>query len=239
MTMTQVAAPASLSSPPKKRVSLEEFFRATMGQWAEWVDGEVIEMTPVSLNHMDLLFWLGALLQQWCQFQDFGRVCIEPFVMRLERSVRSPDVMVVRKEHLDRLTETHLEGPADLVVEIVSPESVRRDYEEKYHEYARAGVPEYWIVDPAHEVVTAFTLAEPGRYQVLFEGHEGRLESKVLPGFWMQVTWLWQRPLPPAHRVLREIGGEAYLRWLLAEETPTPGEGKAGKTTTDQPSTNR
>jgi len=201
-------------APVKTRMSLEEFFRATMGQWAEWVDGEVIYMSPVSVRHSTLLVWLTHLLSSWCDFRQVGKVLTEPFVMKLARSVRSPDLMVVRREHLERLKETYLDGPADLVVEIVSPESVSRDYREKTAEYAEAGVPEYWIVDPAHKVFTGLVL-EGAAYQAVFEGREGRFFSRVLPGFWLDAAWLWQEPLPLVRDVLRQIGGEAWKKWLL------------------------
>lgn len=57
----------------------------------------------------------------------------------------------VASEHLDRLKETYLDGPADLVVGIVSPDSVGRDRGEKFYEYAQGGVPEYWLIDPQLE----------------------------------------------------------------------------------------
>jgi hypothetical protein len=68
---------------------------------------------------------------------------------------REPDVVVVlpAKAHLVR--ETFVDGPPDLVVEVVSDDSVERDYETKRAEYAAAGIPEYWIVDPRSDLVDA------------------------------------------------------------------------------------
>lgn len=66
----------------------------------------------------------------------------------------------VAEEHLDRLQEMHLEGPADLVVEIVSPESRLRDRGEKFAEYELAGVSEYWLLDP--ELRRAVAPSDPG-----------------------------------------------------------------------------
>lgn len=173
-------------------------------------------MVAASIPHNRILLFLSWLFQAWLEFRDAGQVLVESF-MHLPQipSLRVPDLMVVRKEHLDRVQARYVEGPADLVVEIVSPDSVRRDYVEKHREYAEAGVPEYWIVDPGNKVLTAFTLAQSGRYEVLFEGSKGKVASKVLPGFWLHVPWLWQDPLPPVHRAMRDIGGEAYRRWLL------------------------
>jgi Uma2 family endonuclease len=68
--------------------------------------------------------------------------------MKLAGSGREPDVLYLARSHLRRLRKTYLNGPADLVVEVVSPESVKRDREQKFGEYQAAGIPEYWVIDP-------------------------------------------------------------------------------------------
>lgn len=90
------------------------------------------------------------------------------------------------------------------VVEIVSPESVGRDRGEKFTEYEAAGIPEYWLIDPQRRWAEFYRL-EGERYRLAFQGTEGRYASTVLPGFWLQVEWLWQDPLPPVLDVLRAL----------------------------------
>ena len=70
---------------------------------------------------------------------------------------------------------------ADLVIEIVSPNDRARDHVEKRAEYAQAGVPEYWIVDPDAETVSVLTLTE-GRYEPMPLGEAGVIDSAVVPG---------------------------------------------------------
>ncbi len=213
--MSREAVLTPTQAPPKTRITLEEFLAwADEDARAEWVDGEVIMAAAANFPHQNLAGFLFDLLRTWVQFRQMGLVLYE-FGMRLPRSLRVPDVLVVKNEHRERIRETYLDGPADLVVEVVSPESVLRDYQEKVQEYAQAGVPEYWIVDPAHQVVSALGLKQ-GAYEVLFEGREGRLESRVLPGFWLEAAWLWQEPLPDVLTVMLEIGGEDFVRYLQA-----------------------
>ena len=214
--MSRDAVLTPTQAPPKTRMTLEEFLAwADEDTRAEWVDGEVVMASPVRFEHALLQRWLLMVLQLWLEFRDMGLALGEGFAMRLPRSLRVPDVLVVKNEHRERIRETYLDGPADLVVEVVSPESVLRDYQEKVQEYAQAGVPEYWIVDPAHQVVSVLGLKQ-GAYEVLFEGREGRLESRVLPGFWLEAAWLWQEPLPDVLTVMLEIGGEDFVRYLQA-----------------------
>ncbi len=116
-----------------------------------------------------------------------------PFQMKLERG-REPDLLFVASEHLERLKEAYLEGPADLVVEIVSPESVGRDRGEKFCEYEQAGVPEYWLIDPLREQAEFCQLGAQGRYRMVMPEAGEIYHSAVVPGFWLRVAWLWQPP---------------------------------------------
>ncbi|RME45672.1 MAG: Uma2 family endonuclease, partial [Caldilineae bacterium] len=88
---------------------------------------------------------------------------------------------------------------------IVSPESVARDWREKYLEYEAAGVREYWVVDPMAERVEAYALSDEQRYTLLPE-KEGRIESRLLPGFFLQPAWLWQETLPNPLEILKTLG---------------------------------
>jgi Uma2 family endonuclease len=116
--------------------------------------------------------------------------------MRLPNVKRTPeaDLLIFLNEHLDRVRHTFVEGAADIVVEIVSPESVDRDYVKKMAEYARGGVPEYWLVDPVKNKAAVYVLGADGQYQPNALDSEGRLQSRVLPGFVLPPLLLWQHP---------------------------------------------
>jgi Uma2 family endonuclease len=175
---------------------------------AEWVDGKVILMSPASSRHELLLVWFSTLLQLYADNFQAGRVYGPELQLRFtkrRRSRRAPDIKFVAAEHLDRVQKNHIEGPADLVIEIVSRDSVARDWREKFAEYARAGVPEYWIVDPLSEQMEAYRLGASGRFRRI-RVQDGRVNSTVLPGFWIKPEWLWQDPLPNVLGVAREWG---------------------------------
>ena len=114
--------------------------------------------------------------------------------MKLEHSGREPDLLFVAQEHLERLEETHLDGPADLVVEVVSPESAERDRGTKFYEYEKAGIPEYWLIDPQREQAEFYHLDAQGHYRLVSPDVEGVYRSKVICDFWLRVAWLWQPP---------------------------------------------
>jgi len=182
---------------------------------AEWVDGEVVMYSPASRRHQEIVFFLGQVIGLYVEQQRLGRVLPSPFQMKLAQSGREPDLLFVATGHLNRLKETYLDGPADLVVEIVSSESAGRDRGEKFYEYEQAGIPEYWLIDPQTGRVEFYQLAAAGRYRLVLPDAEGIYRAEVLPGFWLRVEWLWQEPLPAIEDVLLEVSGEAYARRLI------------------------
>lgn len=137
--------------------------------------------------------------------------------MKLEQSGREPDVLFVAETHRDRLRPTYLDGAADLVIEILSPESIGRDRGDKFYEYERACIPEYWLVDPETQRAEFYQLDAQGRYQLAPLDANGIYQSSVLPGFWLEVAWLWLDPLPSVERTLLEVAGEPYARYLTEQ----------------------
>jgi Uma2 family endonuclease len=190
-------------------MSLDEFLASSDEQRREeWVEGEVIPMSPASLEHQDLGMLLKVVLRLYAEHHGLGKVLDAPFPMALREQgrAREPDILFVAREHLDRLAEKHLEGPADLAVEIVSPESLGRDRGDKFAEYEEAGVAEYWIIDPRRKQVEVYLLSDDGLYHPLAPQADGALRSRVLPGFPLRPEWLFRDPLPQALEVARELG---------------------------------
>lgn len=173
---------------------------------AEWVDGEVVLMPPVSYGHADLNAWLLAILRAFVRARQLGTVLGPEFFIRFEtqRRRRLPDLMFVSSQRQDLIRKQYVDGAPDLIVEIVSPDSEARDWREKYLEYERAGVREYWVNDPMSAHVEAYALT-PGGYARIHE-QDGKLVSQAIPGLHVRPQWLWQNPLPSELDVLRELG---------------------------------
>ena len=198
---------ADVTDPaPARKMTYEEFLDwADEDTYAEWVDGEVELMSPASAEHQDVSGFLGALLRLYAEEHDAGRVLTAPFQMRLDsvRRGREPDLLFITKQTLPSLRRNFLDGPADLAIEIVSPESALRDRGAKYGEYEAGGVREYWIIDADARRADFFVLDMEGRYQRATPDADGVYQSAVLPGFWVSVGWLWQSPLPPVRQALK------------------------------------
>jgi Uma2 family endonuclease len=194
--------------PPSKHLSYEEFLAwLPDGIHAEWVDGKVIPMSPTSRRHQLISLFLSTILNVYTSTHALGQVMTAPFQMRLRalNRGREPDILFVAAANLDRITEQYVDGPADLAIEIISPESVERDRHEKFQEYAAAGVREYWLIDPQTETAEFYLLVD-GAYQPVRVSEEGEFSSIVLPGLRLPVRWLWQSSELSMAEVLRSIG---------------------------------
>ena len=127
---------------------------------------------------------LNAFLSE----QGLGEAVVAPCALRLrDGKFREPDVLFVRPEQINQ--STHMPESADLVVEVVSEgkEARERDLVTKRKDYAEAGIPEYWIVDPETTTVTVLTLDEK-EYRTHGEFHPGdTADSVLLDGFTVDV----------------------------------------------------
>lgn len=182
---------------------------------AEWVNGEVIVHMPPKQPHQIIVAFLLRLLGDFIELFSLGRLLPAPFEMRAipEGPAREPDLLFVAREHLERLSEARLSGPADLVVEVISDDSVARDRADKFYEYQAAGIREYWILDPRPGCTRAdfYVLDDQGRYQPVPVDANGRYYSTVLTGFWLQVDWLLTTEPPAVLQALAQVVGPQKL----------------------------
>jgi Uma2 family endonuclease len=194
---------------PRRKLTWDEFL-----DWcnedanAEWIDGEVVMHSPVHERHDELVAFLHGVLRIFVRRRRLGTVRGPEFLMRLEShpSGRAPDLLFVRPEHATRLKPTFVDGPADLVVEVASDESLARDRGEKFLEYEEARIPEYWILDPKRRTAEFYRLGADGRYEAVAPAAPGVYRSEQLQGLELRVGWLWQAPLPDELDVLGELG---------------------------------
>ena len=185
----------------------EEFYRLADedSDW-EYLEGRIVMHSPASRRHEDLFRFLLTLLSAFLDERKGAVALGSRYPMRLDPTWSpEPDILVVLDARRHLLTPQRLEGPADLVVEIVSESDPALDYREKLPRYREAGIPEIWIVDPFRNEVRA-EVRTPACYDSR-TFTSGRLESAVVPGFWIDTAWLWQDELPSTLACLRRILG--------------------------------
>lgn len=196
---------------------------------AEWVNGETILFIPPTPIHQEVVSFLLALIKLHVDYFKLGKILTAPMEMKPtpHSNSREPDLLFVAQENLHRIGDTKLEGPADLVVEIISPESIHRDTVDKLHEYQAVGVEEYWIIDsrPSQENATFYVLNESGHYQQIMPDSDGVYNSSVLKKFWINTKWLWADPQPSAIEIFALIvGPQELLKTINQSQLRRDGE---------------
>lgn len=154
----------SLLPPPR---SWEEYEAIDDARRFEMLDGEVFEITPPTILHQSIIMLLGLLVGGFVRANGLGKVYPAPVALRPDphSDWAEPDLVWVGRDSAAVTDERWIEGAADLVVEVVSRSSTRRDRVVKKSLYARWGVRHYWIVDPLRRALEPYRLdAATGLY---------------------------------------------------------------------------
>lgn len=220
--MLETIAKDSISGSPKKikeKISFEEYLIKYDGQHAEWIDGEVflpygeqnsnaddqekIKMSA-SYKHQDLSDFLVAILRAFIEENDLGVIITAPMTMKLKTRGCEPDIFFISKNSLSNLKKNYLDGAADLIIEIISPESRGRDRGDKFYEYEAAGVKEYWLIDYERKQAEFYILGKNGIFKLTEPDENNIFHSKILKNLKLNVKWLWQKKLPSLLDVLKD-----------------------------------
>jgi Uma2 family endonuclease len=173
--------------PTQGNWSEADYLELNTNQLVEFSNG-IVEFLPMpTMTHQLIVHLLHCVLESFVSTYGLGTVLDAPFKVRIgDGKYREPDVVFMRAEHASRMGEQYWYG-ADLVIEVVSDDGRRRDVVTKRDEYALAGIPEYWIVDPEVAVITVLTL-DGTSYSVHGEFKRGEQATSVLlPGFAVDV----------------------------------------------------
>lgn len=184
-------------------LSFEQFLKQFDSVRAEYLMGNVMLLPPVTVQHQEILSFLACLFNLWLDEQT-GQVFLHGYVMRISDDVpvRAPDLLIVLKEHCSRILFSHLEGAADIVIEISTEWTVAQDRGVKFTEYEAAGVREYWLFNPTHQEADIYALQDNGRFRRLEKDHQGRIASALLPGFALDPAILWRDQLPDGEALI-------------------------------------
>ena len=159
----------------------------------EFTDGYVQELPMPTFTHQAVLAFLYDLFRAYLKPRG-GVVMFAALRVRIRAGkFREPDLLLLRDRADTRCQDRYWLG-ADLVAEVISPDNPDRDLVEKRADYAEAGIPEYWIVDPRDETIRVLTLqgdayVEHGEY---VRGNTAR--SPLLAGFAAEVSAVFDAP---------------------------------------------
>jgi Uma2 family endonuclease len=180
--------------------SEEDYLALKPRQLIEFTDG-VLEFLPMPDRiHQDLVKWLFKRLDRFVESANLGAAYFAPLRVKTDnKKYREPDVVYLTKER-DRQYPDRSRPPfgADLVMEVVSEgeEARNRDLQQKPIDYATAGIPEYWIVDPENRTITVLSLDGTEYFPRGVFGEGEVAESVLLPGFSVDVSECFAQATP-------------------------------------------
>ena len=144
--------------PAQGHWSEEEYLALDTNHLIEFSQGQLDVLPMPTQSHQLLVIAPFELLRNYVRSRQLGTVLFAPMRVQLwPGKYREPDILFMCSDHDDRRSDKYWEG-ADLVMEVVSPDDPQRDTVTKRREYAQAGIPEYWIVDPSDMSITVITL---------------------------------------------------------------------------------
>jgi len=181
-------------TPARARLSAEDYIASPQSAHkSDLIEGVFVMASPASFDHASVQQFLITTLSNYVSARKSGVVLGENAAYRLnDDNVYQPDVSFLSNARLYLAGEVYVQGAPDLAVEVISPSSRRYDAFEKRINYARAGVREYWLVDPIERSVAIYTLE--GDQFVRAPQPDNQLHSHVLAGYWLQLDWIF----PPA-----------------------------------------
>ena len=173
------------TAPPAFKFTYEDYRTAPPDKRYELLDGELLLTPAPNLRHQRLQLRLGMRLAQFIKERGLGELFFAPCdVVLSDTDVVQPDLLFVSRERRHLLSGgDNVRGAPDLVVEILSPATAERDRGYKRTLYAKHGVKEYWLVDPADETVWIHTLRNGSLALAHTFGREQTLRSPLLAGF--------------------------------------------------------
>ncbi len=180
---------AELLEKQAKRWTYEEYYKLDDDQRYEIIGGNLLMAPAPDTWHQDWSRKLFRLIDRFVTKNNRGEVFYAPIdIVFDEENTVQPDIVFIATPNLQIIQRRAIFGVPALLVELVSPSSVRRDRYDKKALYARFGVKEYWIGDPANKALEILTLKE-GRYELHCCAEEkGKLTSLVLPGLEFDLT---------------------------------------------------
>jgi len=166
-----------------KRWTYEEYYRLNDDQRYEIIDGNLLMAPAPDTWHQNWVGNLFRILDQHVRNQRLGKVFVAPLdvVLSPDNTVQ-PDLIFIANANMRIIEHRAIFGSPDLLVELLSPSSVRRDRYDKKQLYARFGVKEYWIGDPANKALEILVLKENDYRLHGMTEEKGKVTSIVLGG---------------------------------------------------------
>ncbi|MFQ5629708.1 MAG: Uma2 family endonuclease [bacterium] len=177
--------------PEQGQWTYEDYKQLPDDRWIyEIIEGELYMSPAPKPRHQKSVLKLGSKLDLFCEEHSVGEIYVAPIDVKLPGFADpvQPDVVFVLHNRLSIVKEDYIEGAPDFLAEVLSPSNWIVDRQKKFEIYAKAGVKEYWIIDPKMRTIEQFVLRD-SNYELLGKFEEGEaVRSEVVQGFSIEVN---------------------------------------------------
>ena len=213
--MTDLLIISECNSEPRnvrvadRPIDFETWLIETRDIDTELIKGVMVDRMAALYPHEWIFAWLFSLLRNYTRNRKLGVVLGSRTAVKIDRhDGRLPDILFVRADNTEIIRKDAIYGAPDLVIEIVSPNDTRSDIIALESDYSAIGVPEIIFVDPQKKQVRQVRKAQDGTY-VSKLMLTGRLKFDSIPGFWIEVDWIFAETQPDEFEVTSRLIEEA------------------------------
>ena len=180
----------------KERKTVKDYEALPEGAPYQLIDGELVMSPAPNPFHQELLKRIFLRFYKVIEETEKGKVLFAPIDVYLdEENAFQPDLVVLLKDSLGKITEKGVEGAPDMVVEVLSPSTAYYDLRKKKEVYEKAGVKEYWIVDPDMEEIEVY-VNEGGNFRIFSKAKkQGRVRSSLIRNLEIELKDLFKEVL--------------------------------------------
>ncbi len=176
-----------------RRWVYEDYLKLEGDKRYEIIGGELIEVPAPTTTHQRIVGKLFRLISNFVEDKALGEVFVSPVdVILSDENVVQPDIVFVSKGRKDIIRERGVFGAPDLVVEVISPSTLKRDTEDKKKLYSEHGVKELWLIFPCERAVEVFLLKEKDYEVCSFAYEKGKISSCLLKGLEINLEKLFK-----------------------------------------------
>lgn len=176
----------------QKKITVKEFLHLDFedeNAYYELINGEIVRKSSPSVLHQEVVLKLAFRMKAHAKKNNLGRVFIAPLDVFLnEENLVQPDIFFISNENSQIIDEKDgIIGVPDLMVEVISPSSIRRDRVDKKNIYGKVGVKEYWLIDPAYQTIEVYKNENAEMELVEMIVEDGQVVSSVIKEFSLEL----------------------------------------------------
>ena len=167
----------------------------TENEKVEFINGQIILHSPVVKYHNEITLNLSSILKTYVVENDLGFVGAEKIMVKFTRNDYEPDICFFNKSKADQFKQDQILFPVpDMIVEILSKSTEKRDRGIKFDDYQNHDVKEYWIIDPKKKIIEQYINTNK-KFELILKSNSGEIKSNAISKLVLPITTIFDSKL--------------------------------------------